>query len=122
MANDFFFWTEREAQEFYDRSRQKRDEKYFIREIQDGINLYRDSVSGLAWILDINTGETEISIHHNHIAKGRGILAKDAPVVHCIDRVFYIDTLITTLDEVYNVLFDECNCAACQERRSRKEG
>ena len=120
--------TEREYQKFYNRSRRKRDERYFIREIQEGINLYREPASGLAWILDITMGEAEISIHPNGIARGPiaermkqcGLWGMNDRIVYCIGRCFNIDMLSTSMDEVYNVLFDECMCAACKERRSKE--
>ena len=103
--------------------------KQFIREIQAHVKLYRDDETGIAWIEDGRCG-LGVGVHANidetgnvEGMKARGWWGRDDRTVRSHGWIYNIDTFICDKNnELEMIVADECMCAACQERRSRKEG
>lgn len=99
--------------------------KKLIREIGKYKNLYRDTVSGIAWIEDGNAG-VGISIHSSIDISGSvrgmkklGYWRKTDRTVRSHGCIYNIDTLIVDNNNPLEKLLadTECKCQACIERR-----
>lgn len=96
----------------------------FVRQIEPGIELYRDRVSGIAWAEDHSTG-LGISVHPNIDETGSvdgmvnlGYWRKDDRVVKSHGWIYNIDRLAyDSNDPIEAIVASECRCAACLERR-----
>lgn len=102
--------------------------KQFIREIEPGVKLYRDNITGIAWAEDHRVG-LGVSIHPNIDETGsvEGMIsrgwwrAKDRTVrshgwIYNIDRLAFDDK-----DPIEVEVEKECMCQACIERRNRHQ-
>lgn len=100
--------------------------KEFIREIEPGVELYRDNITGIAWAEDHRVG-LGVSVHPNIDETGsvEGMVsrgwwrAKDRTVrshgwIYNIDRLAFDDK-----DPIEVEVEKECMCKACIERRKK---
>lgn len=98
--------------------------KVFIREIEKGVPLYRDSRTGIAWAEDHRTGLC-ISVHPNIDESGsvegmvaRGRWRRDDRIEKSHGWIYNTDRLAYDAnDPVEKAVADACMCRACQERR-----
>lgn len=98
--------------------------KQFIREVKPYANLYKDTVTGIAWIEDGSTGCGH-SCHPNIDSTGSvtgmkklGYWNKKDRIVRSHGFQYNIDKfVIDTKDEFDIIVAKECACAGCQERR-----
>lgn len=98
--------------------------KQFIREIKQGINLYRDDINGIAWIEDGTSG-MGISVHANISSSGSvrqmknlGYWEKKDRTIKSHGYIYNIDTFICDKDnEMEMIVADECCCQSCIKRR-----
>ena len=97
--------------------------KEFIREVKPHAKLYRDNLTGIAWIADGNTGCGH-SVHANISASGSVRGMKNLGYWQQKDRcvrshgfIYNIDTYVVD-DELDKIVADECMCIACAERRA----
>ena len=100
----------------------------FIREIEPGVELFRDAVTGIAWAEDHRVG-LGVSVHPNIDESGsvEGMVARgwwrgndrierSHGWTYNIDRLSYDKN-----DPVEAAVAAECKCAACMERRMKKD-
>lgn len=100
--------------------------KQFIREIKPHVNLYRDTLNGIAWIEDGSTG-LGISVHPNIDKSGSVIGMKNLGYWDKSDRVvqshgwkYNIDRFVCDKDnELEMIAANECMCQGCIERRQK---
>lgn len=100
--------------------------KQFIKEIKSHRKLYRDTVTGIAWIEDEISGNS-ISIHANIHRSGSvrgmkrlGYWRRNDRVVRSHGWQYNIDTLVYDKDnELEQIVANKCMCQACIERRGR---
>lgn len=100
--------------------------KQFIKEIEPHKKLYRDTITGIAWIEDGTNGNS-ISIHANIHRSGSvrgmkklGYWRRNDRVVRSHGWQYNIDTLVYDKDnELEQIVVNECMCQACVERRGR---
>lgn len=104
--------------------------KILVREIAPYKRLYRDDITGIAWLEDGSSG-CGITIHPNIDASGsiRGMrqkywgkdrLVKSHGYIYNIDRVVF--DWYDESSEYYKLermVADECRCQGCIERRGR---
>ena len=99
--------------------------KKLIREIGKYKNLYRDTVSGIAWIEDGTSG-VSISIHSNIDISGSvrgmkklGYWRKADRTVRTHGYIYNIDSFVVDNNNPLEKLLadSECKCQACIERR-----
>lgn len=96
----------------------------FIREIEPGVELFRDAVTGIAWAEDHRTG-LGVSVHPNIDESGsvEGMIARgwwragdrisrSHGWIYNIDRLTYDEK-----DPIEAIVAEECMCPACIERR-----
>lgn len=101
--------------------------KQYIRKIEDHVNLYRDSKTGIAWIEDGRTG-FRISVHANIDFSGSvsgmkalGYWRKKDRTVRSHGWIYNIDSFVCDKDnELEMIVADECRCQGCIERRMEK--
>lgn len=101
--------------------------KQFIREIKPYVNLYRDTLNGIAWIENGLTG-LGISVHPNIDKSGSatgmknlGYWDKKDRIVHSHGWKYNIDRFVCSkYDELEMIVANECMCQACIERRGTK--
>lgn len=101
--------------------------KKFIREIKPYANLYRDTVTGIAWIEDGSSG-CGFSVHANIDSSGsvrgmkkRGYWDEEDRTVRSHGFIYNIDTFVCSeLSEFEMIVADECRCQGCSDRRARK--
>lgn len=99
--------------------------KQFIREVKPYANLYKDTVTGIAWIEDGSTGCGH-SCHPNIDISGSVRGMKNLGYWDRKDRIvrshgfqYNIDKFVIDTKEELDVLVaEECMCAGCQERRN----
>lgn len=105
--------------------------KVLVREVAPCKVLYRDDITGIAWIEDGTTG-MGISIHPNIDSSGsiRGMrqkfwgkdrIVKSHGFIYNVDRVVF--GWFNPEDEYYkleHMVADECRCQGCIERRLSK--
>lgn len=112
--------------------------KYFIRQIEEHVNLYRDDKTGIAWIEDGRTG-LGISVHSNidssgsvsgmktlgcwgkkdRTARSHGWIYNFITLIVC--WIYNIDSFVCDKDnELEMIVADECKCQGCIERRMGK--
>ena len=100
--------------------------KEFVKEIEPGAPLYRDSENGIAWAEDHRTG-LGVSVHPNIDASGsiegmvaRGYWRRDDRIARSHGWIYNIDRLAYNReDSVERVVAEECMCESCQERRAK---
>ncbi len=98
--------------------------KVMIRNVSPYAILYRDNVSGIAWIEDGSTG-LDISVHPNISATGSDLGMKSRGYWDKTDRIvsshgwkYNIDRFVCRKsNELEQIVANECNCQACIERR-----
>lgn len=105
----------------------------FIREIEPGVELFRDAVTGIAWAEDHRTG-LGVSVHPNIDESGsvegmvaRGWWRSSDRVARSHGWIYNIDRFVCNdEDPVEAIVAEECMCPACIERRgnclSKTEG
>lgn len=100
--------------------------KKMVREINEHATLYRDDVSGIAWIEDGSTG-MGISIHSNIDISGSvrgmkklGYWRKADRTVRTHGCIYNIDSFVVDNNNPLEKLLadSECKCQACIERRN----
>ena len=104
----------------------------FIKEVAPYKKLYRDDVTGIAWIEDGSSG-MGISIHPNIDASGsvkgmkqQGYWGKKDRTVKSHGFIYNIDHIVFDYSEdsqmraLENIVAIECRCQACIERREEK--
>lgn len=102
--------------------------KQFIREIAKYKDLYRDNITGIAWIED-GTAGVRHSIHANIGSTGSvrgmkylGFWNKKDRTVRAGGFIYNIDTLVYDKDNEYDmIVLNECKCMGCIERREKKQ-
>lgn len=100
----------------------------FIREIEPGVELFRDAVTGIAWAEDHRTG-LGVSVHPNIDESGsveglvtRGWWRSSDRVARSHGGIYNIDRLSYNKDDPVEVaVAAECKCTACMERRTEKD-
>ena len=100
----------------------------FIREIEPGVELFRDAVTGIAWAEDHRTG-LGVSVHPNIDESGsvegmvaRGWWRSSDRVARSHGWIYNIDRLSYNKDDPVEVaVAAECKCTACMERRTEKD-
>lgn len=98
-----------------------------IREIAPYKVLYRDDKTGIAWIEDGSSGAC-YSIHANIDSSGsirgmkqRGYWGKNDRCVRTAGCIYNIDTLVCNQNNpMEQIVFNECCCEACRERRNNR--
>ena len=90
------------------------ESRVFVREIEPGVELFRDAVTGIAWAEDHRVGSVE-----GMVARGWW-MASDRVVrshgwIYNIDRFSCDDG-----DPIEAIVAEECMCPACIERRARQ--
>lgn len=99
--------------------------KESIREIEPGVKLYRDNITGITWAEDHRTG-LGVSVHPNIDETGsvsgmvsRGWWGAEDRTVRSHGWIYNIDRLaFDEKDSVEQAVAKECRCQACIERRS----
>lgn len=101
----------------------------FIREIEPGVELFRDAVTGIAWAEDHRSG-LRISVHPNIDRSGsvEGMIARGW--WRSSDRIawnrgwtYNIDRFSCNEDDpIEAIVAEECMCPACIERRAERKG
>lgn len=97
----------------------------FIREIEPGVELFRDAVTGIAWAEDHRTG-LGVSVHPNIDESGsvegmvaRGWWRSGDRVARSHGWIYNIDRFVCNdEDPVEAIVAEECMCPACIERRA----
>lgn len=99
--------------------------KKMVREINEHATLYRDDVSGIAWIEDGSTG-MEFTVHSNISNTGSirgmkklGYWRKADRTVRSHGYIYNIDSFVVDNNNPLEKLLadSECKCQACIERR-----
>lgn len=101
--------------------------RQLIREIKEGVKLYRDDKNGIAWIEDGRTG-LGISVHANIHSSGSvtgmknlGYWGKRDRTVRSHGWIYNIDSFVCDKEnDLEMVVADECMCQGCIERRMQK--
>lgn len=101
----------------------------FIREIEHGVELFRDAVTGIAWAEDHRSG-LRISVHPNIDESGsiEGMISsgrwRSGDRIAKLNGWFYdIDRFSCDEKDVVEVIVaEECMCPACIERRAANIG
>ncbi len=106
--------------------------KKLLREIAPYKKLYRDDITGIAWVEDGSSG-CAISIHPNIDDSGSVKGMKNLGYWDKADRTVRSHGFIYNIDHSFiptekgswydmkRIVADECRCQACLERRSIKE-
>lgn len=97
----------------------------FIREIEPGVELFRDAVTGIAWAEDHRVG-IGISVHPNIDESGsvegmvaRGWWRASDRVARSHGWIYNIDRFsCDDGDPIEAIVAEECMCPACIERRA----
>ncbi len=97
----------------------------FIREIEPGVELFRDAVTGIAWAEDHRTG-LGVSVHPNIDESGsvegmiaRGWWRRSDRIARSHGWIYNIDRFACNdEDTVEAIVAEECMCPACIERRA----
>ena len=100
--------------------------KQFIREIKPHVNLYRDTLNGIAWIEDGSTG-LGISVHSNIDKNGSVTAMKNHGYWDRSDRIvqshgwkYNIDRFVCDKnDKLEMIVANECMCQGFIERRQK---
>lgn len=103
------------------------ESRVFIREIEPGVELFRDAVTGIAWAEDHRVG-LGVSVHPNIDESGsvEGMVARGwwrarDRVVRSHGWIYNIDRLSCDGgDPIEAIVAEECMCQACIERRARQ--
>lgn len=99
-----------------------------VKQIEPGAILYRDDISGIAWIEDTRAG-IGISVHPNIDVTGsvqgmvaRGYWGKNDRIVESHGWLYNIDRFACFPgDKMEEIVAAECMCEACQERRAERK-
>ena len=101
----------------------------FIREIEHGVELFRDAVTGIAWAEDHRSG-LRISVHPNIDESGsiEGMISsglwRSGDRIAKLNWCFYDIDRFSCREEnpIEAIVAEECMCAACIERRAASAG
>lgn len=99
----------------------------FIREIEPGVELFRDAVNGIAWAEDHRTG-LSVSVHPNIDESGsvegmvaRGRWRSSDRVARSHGWIYNIDRFVRNDEDLVEaIVAEECMCPACIERRGNR--
>lgn len=103
------------------------ESRVFVREIEPGVELFRDAVTGIAWAEDHRVG-LGVSVHPNIDESGsvegmvaRGWWMASDRVVRSHGWIYNIDRFsCDDGDPIEAIVAEECMCPACIERRARQ--
>ena len=103
------------------------ESRVFVREIEPGVELFRDAVTGIAWAEDHRVG-LGVSVHPNIDESGsvegmvaRGWWMASDRVVRSHGWIYNIDRFSCDDGEpIEAIVAEECMCPACIERRARQ--
>lgn len=98
--------------------------KQFIREVKTHAKLYKDTVTGIAWIEDGSTG-LGFSVHANIDSSGSvvgmknlGYWSKNDRTVRSHGFIYNIDSFVCNKENKFEMIVaNECTCQGCVERR-----
>lgn len=101
--------------------------KQLLREVKPYAKLYRDTVTGIAWIEDGSSG-CGFSVHSNIGSSGSvrgmrtlGYWGTEDRTVRSHGFIYNIDTFICEKENEFEMIVaDECRCQGCSDRRAKK--